>query len=168
VASNKLGISLEKSLDQTSTSSDLMTWYRVIHDIIPKNLRLNRIRMSITNVCTECGQRDTLEHRLIECGEGTRTWNWTQSRIASILRTSAAHIPSEWLTRPHFQLWPPQRHRAVLWIVVLYMNFRLHNPSTLLPQELMDFMRRSKWKMYMLPNRRKLVANFLTILGMSY
>ena len=99
-------------------SSDIMTWYRVIHDIIPTNLRLNRIRISITDACTECGQRDTLEHRLIECGEGTRTWNWTQSRIARILRTSAAHIPSEWLTRPHFQLWPPQ-HRAVLWMLVL-------------------------------------------------
>ena len=85
-------------------SSDLMTWHRVIHDIFPTNIRLNRIRMSITDACTECGQKDPLEHRLIECGEGTRTWNWTQSRIARILRTSAAHVPSEWLTRPHFQL----------------------------------------------------------------
>ena len=148
-------------------SSDLMTCYRVIHDIIPTNVRHKHIRMSRTDARTEWGQRDTLEHRLIECGEGTRTWNWTQSRLARMLRTSAAHIPSEWLTRPHFQLWPPQRHRAVLWMLARHVNFRLHNPPTLLPQELMDFMRRSKWNMYMLPNRRKLVANFLTILDIS-
>jgi len=148
--------------------SDLMTWYEVIHDIIPKNIRLNRIRMSNTDACTECGQKDILEHRLIECGEGRRMWNWAQSRIARIIRTSAANISSEWLTRPHFQLWPPYRHRAVLWMLALYVNFRLNNSRTLLPQELMDFMRRSKWKMYMLSNRHKFIANFLAVLDMPY
>jgi len=159
---------LKKFLATLVPTSDLMAWYKVIHNIIPTNIRLNRMCMSNTDTCTECGQRDTLEHRLIECGEGTRTWNWTQSRIPRIIRTSAANIPKEWLTGPHFQLWPPQRHRAVLRMLALYANFRLNNPRTLLPQVLMDFMRRLKWKMYMLSNRHTLVANFLTVLDMPY
>jgi len=85
------------------SSSVLMTWYKAIHDIIPTNTRLHRILMSNTDNCTECGHRDTLEHRLIECGEGIRTWNWTRSRIARIMRSSAADIPSERLIRPRFQ-----------------------------------------------------------------
>ena len=212
-----------------------MTWRKAIHDIIPTNTRPHRIRIPKTDTCTECGRRDTLEHRLIECGEGTRTWNWTRSRILiylitpwcrvlpeqltglqlvkkfpafhgtrrfiialtnlrhlslswaspiqstcphptswtrsrieRIIRSSAASIPHEWLPRPHFQLWPSQRHPAVLWVVTLYVNLRLNNPRTLLPQELMGFMRRSKWKMYKLSNRHTLVANFLTVLDMPY
>jgi len=61
-------------------------------------------------------------------------------------------------------LWPAQRSRAVLWIVAWYVSFRLNHPRTLSSQELMDFMRRSKWKMYLRPKRFKLVANFLTVL----
>ena len=126
---------------------ELMTWFRVIHDIIPTNTRLNRIRMTNTDAYLECGQSDTLEHRLISCGEGSRTWNWLQSRIARILCTSAAQIPSEWLTQPQFNLCPPpQRHRAVLWMLALHVSFRLNNPRTPTSQGLMDFLRRSKWK----------------------
>jgi len=56
----------------------------------------------------------------------------------------------------------------MLWMLVLYVNFRLNNPCTLLPQELIFFIRRSKWKMYMQSNRHNLVANFLTVLARIY
>jgi len=148
--------------------SDLVTWYKVIHDIIPTGTRLNRINISTNDTCTECGRRDTLEHRLVECGEGEQTWQWTSSRIARMLRTSSENIPRVWLTRPDFRLWPTQRQRAVLWMLALFVNFRVQKQRTLTAQDLMDFMRRAKRKVYMQTDRHKLVANFLTVIETSY
>ena len=51
---------------------------------------------------------DTVQHRMTECGEGTRIWNWTKRCIAWILITHPANIPQDWTTKPQFQLWPPQ------------------------------------------------------------
>jgi len=45
-------------------------WYRVIHEIIHKNERLHLINMVQTDTCRECASKDTLEHRLLVCGEG--------------------------------------------------------------------------------------------------
>jgi hypothetical protein len=52
-------------------------WYKVIHDILPTNVRLSRIRMIPTDACRKCDRTDTLSHRLIECGEGEQIWTWT-------------------------------------------------------------------------------------------
>ena len=41
-------------------------------------------------------------------------------------------------------------------------------PCNLTQQVLMDFIRRSKWKMYQLTSRSRNVANFLTLLDMPY
>ena len=109
-----------------------------------------------------------MEHHLVECGKGEQTWQWASSRIARMLRTSPENIPREWLTRPVFQLWPTQRQRAVLWILALFVNFRLQKQRTLTAQDLVDFMRRAKWKVYIQTNRHKLVANFLTVIETSY
>jgi len=73
--------------------------------------------MSPTDTCKDCGCKDSIGHRLTEGGEGPTTWGWTKSIIARILRTTAANIPDEWLVRPQISLWPPQRHRSVLWVL---------------------------------------------------
>jgi len=44
--------------------------YKVIHDILPTNERLFRIRVVPTDTCRKYDRTDTLSHRLIECGEG--------------------------------------------------------------------------------------------------
>jgi len=65
-----------KNLQATPVSDTVKsTWYRVIHDIIPTNYRLHRINMSTSPSCSECGDTDTLEHRLTECGEGSDSWD---------------------------------------------------------------------------------------------
>jgi hypothetical protein len=52
------------------------TWYKAIHDIFPTKERLNRIALSPNNRGTNCGQKDTLSHRLLNvaldgtCGDG--------------------------------------------------------------------------------------------------
>ena len=82
-------------------------WYRIIHDVIPTNERLHKIRLSTTDRCRLCNGKDTLQHRLIECGDGARIWGWTRERIAAIMRMDPRYISQEWIIRPNFQLWPP-------------------------------------------------------------
>jgi len=66
-------------------------WYSVVHDLIPTNVRLHNIRMADNEDCTLCGRRDTLTHRLTECGEGKSIWRWTRSRLACIRQTSKGY-----------------------------------------------------------------------------
>ena len=139
---------------------DKATWYKVIHDIFPMNVRLHRIKMSPTDTFKDCGSKDSIGHHLTECGEGLTTWGWAKSIIARTLRTTAANI------RPQISLWPPQRHRAVLWVLARYVSFRMNHPCNLTRQDLMDFKRRSKWKLYQLSSRPKKVSNFLTVIDM--
>jgi len=90
-----------------SSESDIANWYKVIHDVLPTNERLLRIRMTPTDTYNECGRKDTLSHRLTECGEGHDTWVLVKSLIARMLRTIPARVPVEWLLRPSFCVWPP-------------------------------------------------------------
>jgi hypothetical protein len=62
-------------------------WYTAIHDILPTNDRLYRIRISPTEKCNNCGMQDTVLRHLIECGEGQQIWQWTTQKTALILRT---------------------------------------------------------------------------------
>ena len=84
--------------------SDFATWYKVIQDIIPTNASLNRILMTSTDACTECGSSDTLLHRPTECGEGSVRWGQLRCLIGRITRTTPGRIPGEWSLRPHFHL----------------------------------------------------------------
>jgi exonuclease III len=148
-----------------TTEKVRITWYKVIHDIFPTNERLHRINLSVTPLCETCGRLDTIQHRITDCGEGATIWKWTQQRIAWILRTDPCNIPPDWTTQPHYRLWPPQRHRAVTWILahVVWYMIRERNACTL--QDYMDFLQRTRWKAYQHTQRRMKVGNYLTILG---
>ena len=100
-----------------STQAVKITWYKVIHDIFPTNECLHRISLADTPLCGNCGSLDTIQHRITDCGAGATIWQWTQRRIAWILRTDPRNIPKDWTTHPHFRLWLPQRHRAITWIL---------------------------------------------------
>ena len=65
-----------KNLAETPTlEDDIAVWYKVINDIIPTKKRLHRINMASTDTCKECGEVDTLLHRLTECGESKAIWD---------------------------------------------------------------------------------------------
>jgi hypothetical protein len=51
-------------------------WYKVLHDILPTKARLHSIRLSPTDLCSECNVPDTLTHRMVECGAGAQQWAW--------------------------------------------------------------------------------------------
>jgi len=54
-------------------------WYKVIHDILPTNIRLCRIRMVPTHACRKYDRTERLSYRFIECGEEEQIWTWTSS-----------------------------------------------------------------------------------------
>ena len=89
-------------------------WYIVVHDMVPTNERLHVIRLMESDPCRHCGRLDTLVNRLTECNKRTTIWLWTRERIAQMLRTDPPRFPADWCQRPHFQFWPPQRHKAIL------------------------------------------------------
>jgi predicted RNA-binding Zn-ribbon protein involved in translation (DUF1610 family) len=138
--------------------------YKVIHDILPTNERLHAIRLTVTPLCPNCGKHDTVIHRIIQCGKGQKIWEWTKNRIAWILRIDPVWIPNEWATRPQFKLWPPQRHRAVLWIPANLVWWRTRGGWTLSAQEYFDFLRTTRWKANQDTGRAAQVGNYLTIL----
>jgi len=50
-------------------------WYMVIHDIIPKHVRLHLNRLIETDNCTQCGRQDTILYGLTEQGGDSRFRN---------------------------------------------------------------------------------------------
>jgi hypothetical protein len=134
-------------------------WYCIIHDILPTNERLHKIRLSTTDRCRICNEKDTLKHRTTGCGKGTRMWGWTREKIATMMRMDQRYILEEWTVRPQFKLWPPQRHRAILWMLAQLVIFRTKQQRELTNNDFMDFMRRQKWKIYQQSNRGQRVGN---------
>ena len=138
-------------------------WYKVIHDIVPTNVRLARINLSDTDRCRLCGRLDTLIHRLTECKEMLDIWGWTRRRIGIMLRTSPKHIPPEWTIRPSFDMGPPQRRRAILWVLAHIIYYSQHNRNQLSLVDYADFLRRARWKTYQRSRRQERVGNYLIL-----
>jgi len=138
--------------------------YMVIQDILPTNERLHKFRLVDSPLCGHCGEADTVQHRVTACGEGASFWLWTKRRIAWILCIDPAHIPPDWTTRPQFQLWPPQRHRSVLWILSQMVWYRIKESRACTEQDYCDFLRRTRWKAYQAKHRRTNFGNYLEIL----
>ena len=138
-------------------------WYIVVHDRVPSNERLHVIRLVQSDRCRHCGRRDTLIHRLTECNEGTAIWLWTRERVAQMLRTDPRRIPADLCLRPHFQFWPPQRHKAILWLLAHLVMYRIQQQRHLSLLDY-DFFRRARWKSYRAAGRMQQVGNYLSIL----
>ena len=140
-----------------------VTWYKVINDIIPTRGRLHNIRLALTDQCEHCNKPDTMMHRLTECGFGPMNREKTRKLIATMLRTDW-RIPAEWLMRLAIKLWPPKRHRAVLWMLATYVRYYMQRQRDLLRSDYYNFLRRSRWKTDTRTNRAKLVGNYLSVI----
>jgi hypothetical protein len=74
------------NLHEARISNKMKTaWFQVIHDIVPTNERLARIRLCNGPHCHSCGRADTIMHRLTECTAAANIWEWTRDRTAVIL-----------------------------------------------------------------------------------
>ena len=137
-----------KNLHDTPVpKSSRAAWYRVIHDIIPMNDRLHRIRLTPTGNCRICDKKDTLKHRIVDSGEGKMMWTWTKQQLAQMLRTVPVHIPDGWLTCPQVILWPPQSNCALLWMMANLITFHIQKQWDLMLQDIIDFLKWTKWKL---------------------
>jgi len=123
-------------------------WYTMIHDLLPTNTRVYRIRLLETEDCTMCGEKDTTFHRLTECGAGEEIWECTRIRLAAIHRTDRRRILPGWLLAPSSLFWPRQRHLATLWILANLVYYLTQNRRTLSLEEDIDFLRRARCKTY--------------------
>ena len=141
--------------------------YKVIHDIIPTNVRLYKIRMSPINNCSNFGTHDTIQHHFTECG-GPQIWQWTTQKIVHILRTIPTRIPSEWLSRPQCALWPPTRRCSVIWTLANVVLFRTRPNQELTLRDFIAFMQANKYKLYQTVKRRLLVANYICVLDVPH
>ena len=140
------------------------TWYMVIHDLIPTNDRLAAIKFTETNHCSTCDAIDTTQHRLTQCGERKLIWNWTRARIAAFTRTNSVNVPETWTIKPDFQIWPPQRHKAIMWMISQLVNYHMQGQRRKSLEDYIDFMRRARWKAESRTARQKAVGNYLSIL----
>ena len=75
-----------------------------VHDITAKNDRLAAIRLIDPGACSKCGHPDSLQHRVIECGQDPIVRNWTRHKMGIILRMDHKYIQQEWILRPAFLL----------------------------------------------------------------
>jgi hypothetical protein len=139
-------------------------WYAVIHELLPTNDRLHKIALQANDRCGVCNLPDSTAHRIMECEEEMAMWQWTQMRIAAILRTESRHIPSEWPLHPTCGILPPRRRRAVLWMLANFVFFRATQRARLTPMDYADFMRRARWKTYGVPQRARFIGNYLVVL----
>ena len=126
----------------------ISTWYQAKHDILPTNERLATIRLTDTNSCVKCGNSDSLQHRIVACGEGPVIWHWTRTRIAAILKMDPRSVPVEWTLQPDFQFCPPQKQKAIIWILAHLVAYRLQSQRCLSLLDYMDFLRRARWRLY--------------------
>jgi hypothetical protein len=140
------------------------TWFQVIHDLIPTNARLARIRLRDTDKCPLCGRTDTLLHRLTERNDMADIWACTRARIAMMLRTAPRHIPPEWTLHPVFHIWPPQRRGAILWLLAQMVYFCIQNRQLLTRTDYADFLGRARWKAHQKARRWERIGNYLVLL----
>jgi hypothetical protein len=137
-------------------------WYTVVHNILPTNERLHTINLNPDERCKTCQERDTLIHRITGCTETWNIWKWTKNRIARYLRTKPREAQENgqyFLT--DYTLWPRQRHNATTWILgnmIWYVTANMATPT------LMDYMRRTRWKVHNKRHHKQHCGNYLQVL----
>ena len=87
--------------------------------------------------------------------------------MTAILRSDAYHISDDWPLRPQFNLWPRQRHGAVLWILAFFVYFRVQHADQPTLLDYADFTRRARWKAHSLQQHLQRVENYLSVLKES-
>jgi hypothetical protein len=136
----------------------------MINDIVRTNVRLHSINVTPTDKCRYCDERDTLDSRISKCGAGCLMWIWTATKIATILRTNARYIPTDWTLCPTGEIWPGRRKRAVLWLLAQLVTYRQENYNATTPLDYVNYVRCCKEQLYTNPRRRSLVANYLIVI----
>jgi hypothetical protein len=135
------------------------------HDIVPTNDRLAAIHLTNASSCAKCGKPDSIQHTITECMEGRLIWTWTrEEKLGMILRMDPRHITHDWLIRPAFQFWPPQRQATLLWIITHLVYSRLQSSRRLSRTYFREFVRRARWKPCQRTSPRPYTGRYLDLL----
>jgi hypothetical protein len=81
---------MEESVDSTSHR---LNEANMVQDYTQYKGTLHKIRIASTENCHLCDRKDTLLHRIAECGNGRYQWELTKKRLAIMLRTDPRWIP---------------------------------------------------------------------------
>ncbi|KAK3922815.1 Transposon TX1 uncharacterized 149 kDa protein [Frankliniella fusca] len=84
-------------------------WYTAVHDVVATECRLHAVGRVQSANCARCGARDTLLHRLTECGAAGEIWGWVRRAIGP--------LPNDILIRPDMRWQPKQRCAAHQWVL---------------------------------------------------
>ena len=76
----------------------------------------------------EAGHHVTSPHRM---WDGTGGLGMDLHTDSVDRRTDPRRVPTEWLLRPCFQLWPRQRRQEILWILANMVSYVVHQHRTL-------------------------------------
>ena len=123
----------------------------------------NHLKAELSPIChllALLGARLIFHVSRIRVNEGMAIWWWTKERLALLLRMDPRHIPDDWCLRPQFLLWPPPRHKAILWILAHFVSYRMQQRQLSLT-DYIDFMRRARWKSYQETSGMQRVGNYL-------
>ena len=75
------------------------TWYRVIYDLIPTQVRLHDINIQNTGACVQCTNVYTLLHT--QCALPPHSYgNGNVHRNAAVICTDPRYVPPQWLLLP--------------------------------------------------------------------
>ena len=77
-----------------------------------------------------------------------------------MLRKDWRRIPTDWYLRPHFQFCPPQRRKAILWLLAHLVMYRMQQQRQLSLLDYIEFLRRARWKSYRPSSRMQQVGNY--------
>ena len=158
-----LVLGVEEKVEKPVSGEKKVTWYKVINDILPTNDRLYKIRITpridaatVTNKTLSCtGSRSA--------GRGT---NMDMDERENDVDTS--DNPGEDTERmaceTSFHNIAPTPRRAMQWILTNVVFFRTQFQREQNSHFFIDFLKRSKLKMYQQSNRRECVGNYLTII----
>ena len=112
----------------------------------PTNNRLAAIHLVPTTACPNSQNQDSVLHRITECSDGPLQSTWSKQKLSRILRINYKQLPKEGTLYPDIRIWPPQRQRAVLWIIGQFVYYRIKNGSHSSLRDYIDFIHRANLK----------------------
>ena len=143
MATHWLESNLKKYLSITPTSgADKMNCYKVIHEIIPTNVRLHSIRISPTDSCSECNNTDTLNHRPTQCGENKIALRKVTKDHSETVANMCDEYTARLAAASAFPSLASTAARMCLVVVITLRKLQFISTRKAGPQELMDFLRR--------------------------
>lgn len=96
-------------------SATRSAWYVVVNDLVATNSRRHRHNITAAAACAECGQEDTLLHRMTVCGAAEDIRRW--------LNRNAARMSPDAALRPDRQWKPKQLNSALQWLLGKTVRF---------------------------------------------